>query len=283
MTKRALILGGGGVAGIAWETGVIVGLADAGLDIRDADLFLGTSAGAAVASQITSGLSFEALFQRQADPALQAKELTAHLNLQKLTDDYTRALDGARDSTEILQRIGALALTIPTVSEAERREVIASRLPVHSWPESAIEIIAVDTQSGERHVFTRDTGVDLVDAVAASCAVPCIWPPVTIGGLRYMDGGVYSNENADIAAGFERVLVITPETPFVLVEKLDTQVTQLRHQGARVEIIHPDKAMNTALASVGGNMLDPSLRARLAKIGREQGRRIIDQATSLWR
>jgi NTE family protein len=283
MTKRALVLGGGGVAGISWETGVIVGMADAGLDVRNADLFLGTSAGSTVAAQITSGLTLDELFLRQVNPALQAAELPAQVDFQQMGADYMNALEGARNASEILQRVGVLALAAPTVTEAEQRAVIVSRLPVHSWPQSRLAVVAVDVHSGERRVFERDSGVNLVDAVAASCAVPLIWPPVAIDGHRYMDGGAYSNENADLASGFDRVLVITPEVPFVLVEKLDTQVERLQQNGARVEIVHPDEAMNAALASVGGNVLDPSLRGRAAEIGREQGRRIADQMASLWR
>jgi NTE family protein len=71
---RALVLGGGGVAGIAWMTGLLAGLADAGQDVTGADLLVGTSAGAAVAAQVGSGLSLDALFARQTDPALQARE-----------------------------------------------------------------------------------------------------------------------------------------------------------------------------------------------------------------
>jgi NTE family protein len=283
MIKRALILGGGGVAGISWETGVIVGMADAGLDVRDADLFLGTSAGSTVAAQITSGLTLAELFQRQVDPALQAVEISVQMDMQKLGAAFANAQQNARNTTELLQRIGTLALATPTVTEAERRAVIVSRLPVHIWPQSRLEVIAVNAHSGERRIFDRNSGVDLVDAVAASCAVPGVWPPATIDGQRYIDGGVYSNENADLAAGCERVLVITPEIPLALLENLETQVARLRQEGSRVEIVHPDEAIKVAIAAVGGNPLDPSLRERLAPIGREQGRRIADQVASFWR
>ena len=282
MIKRALILGGGGVAGISWETGVIVGMADAGLDVRDADLFLGTSAGSTVAAQITSGLMLAELFQRQIDPALQAREISVQMDMQKLGAAFANAQQDARNATELLQRIGTLALATPTITEAERRAVIVSRLPVHTWPQSRLEVIAVNAYSGERRIFDRHSGVDLVDAVAASCAVPGVWPPATIDGQRYIDGGVYSNENADLAAGFERVLVITPEVPLALLEHLETQVARLRQEGSRVEIVHPDEAVKGAVAAVGGNPLDPSLRERLAPPGREQGRRIADQVASFW-
>jgi NTE family protein len=134
MTRRALILGGSGVAGIAWETGVLMGLADAGLDVRNADLFVGTSAGSCVAAQMTSGLLLEDLFQRQIDPALQAKEIAAKIDWPKMMAALAAASQGVTNTAEALRRIGALALSWPTVPEAARRTVIASRLPDATGP-----------------------------------------------------------------------------------------------------------------------------------------------------
>jgi NTE family protein len=283
MTTRALVLGGGGVAGIAWETGLLVGLAEAGIDTRRADLFLGTSAGSTVAAQITSGLSMEELFRRQVDPALQAKELSAQLDVSQLIGDLTRARQAGGSNTEILQRIGTLALSTPTVAEDVRRAVIVSRLPVHNWPQARLEIVAIDAISGERIVFNRASGVNLVDAVAASCAVPCVWPPVTINGHRYIDGGSYSLANADLATGFNKVLILQPDNPpFKLLESLDEQVARLRRAGAQVEVLTPDETMKAALASAGGNPLDPSLREIAARSGREQAPREAAHLAAWW-
>lgn len=283
MTTHALVLGGGGVAGISWETGLLVGLAEAGIDLRNADLFLGTSAGSAVAAQITSGLTLDELFQRQANPALQAHELTPQPDFQKMMADFTLAIKEGGTSSALLQRIGALALATPTVSEAQRRDVIVSRLPVHSWPQNRLEIVAIDAFSGERTIFTRESGVELVDAVAASCAVPCIWPPVTINQRRYIDGGTYSMANLDLAAGFDKILVLQPDPPpFPLPESLEEQIERLQRQGAQIEVINPDEAMKAALASAGGNALDPSLREIAANLGREQSRHELARVAALW-
>ncbi|WP_207229542.1 patatin-like phospholipase family protein [Ktedonosporobacter rubrisoli] len=222
MTTHALVLGGGGVVGIAWETGLLVGLAEAGIDICTANLFVGTSAGANVSAQITSGLALEELFQRLVDPALQAHELAPQPDFAKMLADFTRAFKEGGTGREILQRIGALALAAPTVPEAERREIIASRLPVQNWPQSRLEIVAVDVQSGERTVFTRDSGVELVDAVMASGALPYAYPPAPINQRRYIDGGCYSIANLDLAVGFDKVLVLQPDLPpFPYLESLD--------------------------------------------------------------
>jgi NTE family protein len=285
MTQRALVLGAGGPAASSWETGVIAGLADAGIDVRDADLILGTSAGSRVAAQITSGLTVEELFQRQAEPRLQSKELEVKIDFRKLKEDYARAKQGEGGNIEILKRMGALSMAASTVSESERRKVIASQLPMHAWPEHKIFAVAVDAESGERRVFDRTAGVDLIDAVAASCAAPGMSPPITIEGHRYMDGGCYSIDNADLAGGFDRILILTLKAgvPPSCVASLEAAVETLQRRGAQVVVVRPDEATEAAFAAVGGNLLDPSVREGAARAGREQGRRIADlSVASLW-
>jgi NTE family protein len=281
---RALVLGGGGLAGIAWEVGLLIGLVEAGINVRAADYFLGTSAGSAVVAQITSDLSMDELLRRQVDPDLQAKELPARADFQRMIADFSDCHQKGGSSEEILQRIGSLALSAPTVAEAMRKDVIVSRLPTNIWPKRRMGVVAVDAFSGQRVVFNRDSGVDIVDAVAASCAIPCVWPPVTIAGHRFMDGGSYSMANTDLAAGFKRVLVCQPDVPpFPVVKSLSEEIEQLRLNGAQVEVISPNDAMKMALAAIGGNALDPSLIAVAAKIGREQAGREAVRITGLWR
>ncbi|NUP68500.1 MAG: patatin-like phospholipase family protein [Nonomuraea sp.] len=279
--RRALVLGGGGVAGIAWATGVLAGLADEGVDVRDADLIVGTSAGSAVGAQARSGLTVEELFQRQVDPAVQAREIPAEFDVASFATTLRDILEGARDQAELRRRIGAWALKAPTVAEAERRAAVATRLPEPGWPERPLVLVALDAETGETRLFDRASGVDLVDAVAASCAVPGIWPPVTVEGRRYVDGGVRSNDNADLASGFGRVLVLSPlppgaPTPWT---SLEEQVGRLREEGSSVEIVSPDEG---SVAAMGPNPLDPSVRAPAAHAGREQGRREAPTVHSLW-
>jgi NTE family protein len=280
---KALVLGGGGIAGISWETGILVGLAHAGIDVRNADLFLGTSAGSNVAAQITSGLSLDELFQRQVDPALQAHELASQPDFTKMLADFTRAFAEGGTHSEIMQRVGALALAAPTMSEAQRREVIVSRLPVHSWPESRLEIVAVDAFSGERTIFTRESEVELVDAVMASSSLPYVSPPATVNQSRYIDGGCYSIANLDLVAGFDKILVLQPDIPpFAILESLEEQIERLQREGAQIEVITPDAAMKSALAAVGGNALDPTLRGIATNLGREQSQHEAARVAALW-
>jgi NTE family protein len=265
MAGTALVLGGGGVAGIAWELGIVTGLIEAGADPTGTDLIVGTSAGSVVGALIATGVPLDDAYAAQlAGPGA---ELPAASSLRHSMAIALAAVR-SRDPEAFGRRVGAIALAAPAVPEQRRRAVIETRLPVHDWPARPLLITAVDAQSGEFAVFRAASGVPLVDAVAASCAVPGVWPPVSIGGHRYMDGGLRSAANADLAADADRVLVIAPMTagggPLVPVAD---QVAALRAGGARVALVTPDDA---SLDAFGSNPLDPTRRAPAARAGRAQ-------------
>lgn len=270
---QALVLGGGGVAGIAWMTGLLAGLAEAGQDVTGgAELIIGTSAGATVAAQVGSGLPLDALFARQTDPAQQSREIPVELDLDMIAAQWGELMTGVTSLQDALRRIGAYALAADTVPEAERRAVIESRLPSQEWPSQRIQLVAIDAETGEAGVFDSESGASLVDAVAASCAVPGIWPPVTIGGRRFIDGGVRSSDNADLAEGFERVVVISPlgyDSPIPSPMPLRQVVGQLRDRDSEVTVMAPDQP---SAAAIGANPLDPGTRVPAAEAGRAQGR-----------
>jgi NTE family protein len=271
MAGQALVLGGGGVAGVAWTTGLLLGLAEHGQDLTGADLLVGTSAGSVVAAQVASGRPLAELYARQADPAQQTAEIPAEIDFEKFAADFGGAVTGATDPAEVRRAVGKLAMAAQTVPEAERRAVIAARLPVHEWPSQRVVIVAVDAETGEPRRFDRESGVSLVDAVAASCAVPGVWPPVTIEGRAYVDGGVRSAENADYATGFSRVTVVSPlgaDAPLPMEKPLLEVLDDLRAGGAEVTLITPDEASR---AAVGENPLDPATRTPAAEAGRAQG------------
>src|SRR6266699_1191650 len=206
---RALVLGGGGVAGVAWELGILRGLHDTGVDVRGADVIIGTSAGSVVCAQIASGADRWSIYVSQLTPGVQSKERMVAFDPVQMVEAFSQAIAGAGPALKAMRaRIGAYALAAPTISEAERRAIIETRLPVHTWSQQRLLIVAPDTETGEEYIMDRESGVSLVDAVAASCAVPGIWPPVTIAGRRYMDGGVRSATNADLARGYDRVLIL---------------------------------------------------------------------------
>ena len=271
--KRALVLGGGGVAGIAWETGVLQGIADespaAARALLDSDVLVGTSAGSAVVAQISSGLSIEDLFARQVQEI--SAEIDPGVGVDAIIDLFLAALSQSDTTvTQKRQRIGAVALAAETVAEPVRHYVVAQRLPTHLWPDRVLRVTAIDIANGELVVFERDSGVKLVDAVAASCAVPGAWPPVTIGDRRYMDGGIGSAINLDVADDCDTAVVLVPagvSAPSPFGARPVAEIAAFR--GTALGIFADHKS----LAAFGPNPLDPRCRIGSAEAGRAQGRR----------
>jgi NTE family protein len=292
--ERALVLGGGGSAGNAWLIGVIAGLVDAGLDVTEADLIIGTSAGSTAAAQITSASPTRLLADiLAAAPQPRTAPVGSDggrvpigpaADHMRRTSEIIAAAEGAAD---MRRRMGAAALEMDAASDGSGqtrwRTTVAARLPSQHWPQRPVLITAVDAHTGEPVVFDRYSGVDLVDAVAASCAGG---PPYGIGGSRYIDGGYRSNaENADLAAGYGRVLVLSPfggrsRAPVEWGMHLAAQVDELRARGSRVETIFPDSDSRTAF---GDNVMDLSTRPPAARAGYDQGRALAGQLTEFWR
>jgi NTE family protein len=279
MTK-ALVLGGGGVAGIAWETGLLFGLAEAGIDLNDADRVIGTSAGSAVGAQITTGVPLADLYERQLAPP-PAVATSPKFDTEKMIAELGAILMGTSIGVERTKAIGAYALAADTGPEAKRREEIAARLPIQTWPKAQLEITAIDAHTGELRVFTpadRDT-VELVDAVAASCAVPGIRPPVTIGSRRYIDGGVRTTTNYDLALGADVVLVIAP---MIDLPTTDPELISRREElaaSALLLTLTPDEA---SVAAIGVNPLDLATAKPCAIAGRAQAAAVADDVAKLW-
>lgn len=276
-SETALVLGGGGVTGVAWELGILTGLAEAGVDLAKADVVVGTSAGSVVGTYVACGLDLEERYGRQL--AASTGEIPARLGLPVIAR-FAWAMMRSRDAVSYAARIGKMALSASTVSEASRREVIAGRLGVTEWPARKLLITSVDAATGEFKVFDRDSGASIGDAVGASCAVPGVWPPVTIDGRRYIDGGVRSATNADLAAGCSRVVIIAPiSLGGKHIPRVSAQASALREAGASVIVITPDDAAKQA---IGRNVLDPARRPGSARAGRTQATAIASQVAEVW-
>jgi NTE family protein len=278
MGRRALVLGGGGVTGIAWETGLMAGLAELGIDLAAADVIIGTSAGSVVGADIASGQQLEALYQAQLAPP--APEPAARMGWSVI-GRLLWVTSTSRDPVRARARIGHWALAVRTMPEADRRKVIEARLPVGDWPAKTLKVTAVDARTGELVVFDSAGDAGLVDAVGASCAVPGVWPPVTIGDRRLVDGGVRSIANADLAAGYERVIILAPVAKGIgHMTSPHRQAAALAAAGARVVLVKPDRA---AIRAIGRNVLDLSRRAAAATAGRAQARAEAAAVRAVWR
>ena len=287
--SKALVLGGGGTTGIAWEIGILLGLHDGGIEVSDAGLVVGTSAGSVVGAQITSGFPLDNLYARQLQPIEETKEQVVQFDLNEIMHVFGAGI-GAPDAQTARARVGAVALSVKTMPEKERLDIIESRLPNEEWPHTPrLVITTVNAQTGEWVQLDRDAGVPLALAVSASCAVPGVYPPMTIGSQRYIDGGVRSGTNADIAKGYQRVLILRAET--LDVSALDPQHTtpivtfegeqaELAQSGSQVLVITPDEA---SAAARGPNALDASRRAISAKAGREQGHLLAESVKNFWK
>jgi NTE family protein len=292
-SSTALVLGGGGSAGNAWLIGVLAGLFDAGLDVTNADLIIGTSAGSTAAVQV-SGTSTAELFADilaavapgiAGSPAAATARAPGAPPVDQL-ERTNRIIAAASNAAEMRRGIGAVSLELDAASDGSHstrwRSTVASRLPLKDWPERAVLITAVDARTGEPVVFDRASGVGLADAVAASTSSSL---PYRIGNHLYIDGGYRRNENADLALGYARVLVLSPfggrtRHPLEWGMQLAAQVDELRAAGSNVETIFPDA---NSMAAFGGNMMDLSMRAPAARAGYEQGRALAVELTDFWR
>ncbi|MFJ6531639.1 patatin-like phospholipase family protein [Microbacterium sp. NPDC091662] len=289
--QRALVLGGGGSAGNAWLIGVVAGLADAGLDVTTADVIVGTSAGATAAAQITGApparLHDDIVASDATLPASAAhrsgrgttRSMAAHM------DRTQRIIDSSSDPADMRRRMGAAAIELAASAEdagPRWRTTVAARLPRPEWPVQRILLTAVDAATGEPRVFDRLSGVELVDAVAASCASGFAY---RIGDRQYIDGGYRTNaENADLAAGFSKVLVLSPfsgasRTPASWGTHLSAQVHDLRSRGSAVETVFPD---DESRAAFGDDVMDPARRRPAALAGFAQGRKAAEPLAPLW-
>lgn len=287
MGGRGLVLSGGGPVGIAWEAGLIAGLAEAGADIAGADVIVGTSAGSVVGAQLALGSSPADLVEQQLtgdDRRPPSSAGDRGEGSPQLPEELIAAFlgGGEEDPLETRRRVGALALRADPADEDAFLATFGARLADAQWP-AGLVCTAVDAEEGTFTAFDGASGVPLLRAVAASCAVPGIFPPITIDGRRYMDGGVRSLTSADLAAGCDEVVVVSllaaarPGTdPDPLTARQEAELATLREAGATVRLYAPDAE---ARQQLGPNLMDFSRRAAAAEAGLVQGRAEAARAT----
>ena len=185
------------------------------------------------------------------------------------------------DIVEMRRTMGSIALESDATDQWRR--IVAARFGAREWPQRRLLITAVDAATGEPVNFDRDSGVDLVDAVAASTSGG--GSAFRIGEGRYIDGGYRANaENADLASGYARVLVLSPLGgrslhPVEWGTHLAGQVDELRAQGSRVETVIPRHGDEDLF---GAQAMSASLRPAAARAGHEQGHELAAQLREFW-
>jgi NTE family protein len=282
MTEGALVLAGGGVAGIAWELGVLLGIRDeqpeaAARILADATRLIGTSAGAAVAAQLAGGTPLDDLYAAQLSD--QHSEIFVELNFAEFGAMMATTMANATSPEDRRRRFGALAINADTPATEDRRRSVDGRLPVKTWGDRDLRLTTIDAESGELLVIDRNSGIDLVDAVMASCAIPAIWPVVEINGHKYMDGGMRTIANADLAAGSDPVLILVPSPPVSPLGDAIPAEELAALSPARVDVVYADDA---SIAAFGTNPLDPSIRKAAAEAGRAVGRNVAATVAQNW-
>jgi NTE family protein len=291
MKEFALVLGGGGPVGVAWETGIVAGLAAEGIHLAQASLIVGTSAGSIVGAQLALGRDPQRMLEAQLAGEARAQgdrplQQAAQANMQAFLEMFTRLRLAGGPGQELRRQIGAFALAAQTISEEEWLASFGRTLGESPWPERDFRCTAVDVEDGSFVVWRRESGVPLVRAVASSCAVPGIFPPVTINGRRYMDGGVRSGTNADLARGWPLVVVLSVmgarrHDPLAEAARqmLEQQLQSLREGGSQVHLIQPDQG---SLEAFGLNLMDFTRRQGAAEAGYRQGRAEAARLCPLW-
>ncbi len=265
MQQASWVFGGGGVAAIAWEIGVLAGLNDEGIEVSSDDSLLGTSAGAVVAAQLASELPIDELFerQRQGVPYEVPKGVTF-----RMVWAMTRLGLRSTSAHQFGRRIGSLANDFNRDEAQIRRRVIEQRLPSHAWGARDVHLAAVDADSGEHRLFSRGDDVPLVDAVMASCAIPLIWPTVPIEGHRYVDGGMRSPVNLDLAPGTGSVIALAATTRWHRWAQFSAQSRAVAASRS-LTVVTMSKDSRRAQ---GRNPLNIDAVPAVAAAGREQGR-----------
>lgn len=275
--NRGLILGGGGVLGLAWEIGVLHGLASGGIDLLGVSEVIGTSAGAFAGSALLDQRGISWAYERQVSASVQEVPVASSLDVIETLTTILRRCSG---NEHLAGRcIGEFALAASPIDIRLRLAVVRDRLDRDDWPSDRLTLTAIDVDSGELHLLTSDSGIDLVHAAAASGAAPGIWPVIVAGGKRWVDGGSVSVTNAQLARRFDRCIVISPRPGNLTGLTVQSEIDGCGKRDDAVLIV-PDSLSE---AAIGQNNFDPSRRRVAAEAGRQQGERFVREMPDAWR
>ena len=286
MTTRALVLGGGGPVGIAWETGLLAGLAASGADVSGADWILGTSAGSVCGALLATGRTPAQLLDAEFANAEKAREAQAKgpgaaPDLSGLMGVFARRPPQGDMPHALMLELGQISLNGQTVSEEVFLKGFGPLIEEQPWPER-YACTAVDTATGEFQVWSSETAAPLGRGVASSCSVPAIFPAITIEGRRYMDGGMRSGTNADLAKAHGRVVIVAVMPPAfapMMLPRLEAEMAVIRDHGGEALLLVPDSACGEAF---GMNLMDSSNREAIARAGFAQGQADAARVGAFW-
>ncbi len=276
--KCALVLGGGGLVGVAWESGLCRGLFESGFDLRTVDAIVGTSAGAIIGSQLAAGQWPPGPGAARPAGAEGANVDSSKIDMQALGAAFTRWSKIERTTIDDVKGIGAIARTLYRDAEEGWVRGISAYLPEGDWPKTKLIVMAVDTLTGERKSFDAQSGVQLGRVVAASAAVPGIFSSVSIGDALYMDGQVHSSTHADVLVPLrpERVIIVMPTNTHTAPgigahaeREVADEIEQLRAVGCEVHLITPSAADTERM---GKNLMDAKRQTDAYAVGLETGR-----------
>lgn len=287
---RAVVLGGGGPVGVGWESGLAVGLAEAGVALGAADLVVGTSAGSIVGARLALGLDLAETVRAVGQPM--PVEAGAGASIADLMTALADTASRAQTPEEMRIELGKLALGAHTVPEGDfTGAAVFAQLAGRDWP-AQFQCTAIDTLTGALRVWDATSGAPLDLAVASSCSVPMVFPPVTIDGSRYMDGGMRTPLNADLAAGHAAVIVVSclamalpegvTEPVFeATAAQIEAEMGVLRGDGATVEIIAPGGEF-LEVSGWGTELMNPARVAGAYEAGVRQAVAEADRLRAIW-
>lgn len=286
-----MVLGGGGPVGIGWEAGLAVGLAAHGVGWADADLIVGTSAGSVVGAQLALGLDLSRAVAVVGEPLPVAGDgSAATAGVETLMTAMAAAATGNMDPVAARITLGRIALAADTVPE-ENFVAVFAQVTGMTWPDHYC-CTAIDIETGGLRVWDRTAGVPMERAVASSCAVPAVFPPITIEGRRYMDGGMRTALNTDVAAGHDAVIAVScfplslPEgmsNPLAdaINAMIEQEFTAVRDAGGALEVVVPG-AEFLDISGWGLNLMDPSRAALAYEAGVRQAAVEAERLSALW-
>jgi NTE family protein len=282
--SRALVLGGGGPVGIAWQAGLLVGLGREGVDLSAADFVLGTSAGSNVGARLRLGHDMATVVDQTA--VRRVHEHTESSAASSIEDRLGGLMEtmievaAIADPVAARAHIGAFALGADAGSE-DSFVALFDTFEGCDWP-TGFACTAIEAASGEFVVWDEDAGTPLQLAVASSCAVPGIFPPVTIKGTRYYDGGLRTPLNADVAAGYEVVVAVSCMSRDMPGSTIVAEVDGLRDGGATAELVEPD-AQFVEISGNGMHLMDASRAPAAYDAGVALGKQEAERLGACWR